>query len=404
MKRRIRLIILVLLICLTAGCWDMREVEDLGYVMAMAIDRGPQEQIRVITQVPNPRVLGGGTRGGVTPGASIATKPYRNFEGTGPTIFYALREISHETSRRLFFAQNRILIFSEAMAEKGVYDVLDFLKRSVEIRRGLTMVFVARGEPAKILDIPNPHAILPAIRIDDIIRWRGQTSRFAPVPLSRFLESLSLEGQEPYAGVIEVASNPTAQVKGGEKAAPEPSSTIRLTGAALFRNDRMAGFLDETETRGLLWVLNEVRGGQIVFPCPGQEGKKVTVDIIRANAKIEPEITEEGIIMTVKIREDGNLVEVEGHLDVSKPEVIKELDRLHAAAIGNEVMAAVYKAQELGSDAFGFGEAFRRKFPREWKKIKKDWPEIFPGIEVRVQVVAHIRRMGMTVKPPLLVH
>ncbi|SHI84192.1 Ger(x)C family spore germination protein [Desulfofundulus thermosubterraneus] len=401
MKRRM-LIILVLLICLNAGCWDLREVEDLGYVMAMAIDSGPQGKIRLIAQVPNPRVLGGGQRGGITPGASIAAKPYRNYEGTGSTIFDALREISRESSRRLFFAQNRTLIFSEAMAEKGVGGVLDFLKRSVEIRHGLTMVFVARGDPAKILDIPNPHATVPALRIDDIVRWRGQTSRFAPVPLSRFLETLSLEGQEPYAGVIEAAFNPAAQVREGEKAALEPPLTLRLTGAALFRNDRMVGFLDETETRGLLWVLNEVKGGQIVFPCPGQEGKKATIEILRANAKIEPEITEDGIIMTVKIREEGNLVEVEGPLDTSKPEVIKELDRLHAAAIGNEVMAAVYKAQELGSDAFGFGEAFRRKFPREWKKIKRDWPEIFPGIEVRVQVVAHIRRMGMTGKPPFL--
>ncbi len=401
MKRQV-LLILVLFICFITGCWDLRRIEDLGYVMAMAIDRSSNEQIRLIVQLPNPRALGGGQRGGITPGASIDVKPYRNYEGIGPTMFDALRNISHESSRRLFFAQNHTLIFGEGMARESVGKVLDFLNRNVEIRPGLTMVFIAKGDPAKILDIPNPHSVVPALRINDIMLWRGQTSRFAPVSLSRFLETLSLEGQEPYAGVIEATPNPTARVKEGEKTAPQPSLSLRLTGAALFRGDRMVGFLNETETRGLLWVLNEVKGGQIVFSCPGPKDNKVTIEILRSNAKIEPEITEGGIIMTVKIREEGNLVEVEGPLDISKPEVIRELDRLHAEAISQEVMAAVYKAQELGSDAFGFGEAFRRKYPQKWKKIKKDWPEIFPSIKVHVQVDARIRRMGMISKPPLL--
>ncbi|WP_079907220.1 Ger(x)C family spore germination C-terminal domain-containing protein [Carboxydocella sp. JDF658] len=76
-------------------------------------------------------------------------------------------------------------------------------------------------------------------------------------------------------------------------------------------------------------------------------------------------------LVWVKIREEGNLVEVKGPIDVSKPEVIKELEPLHAAAIGNEVMAAINKAQELGSDAFGFGETFRRKFPRNGRRLRK---------------------------------
>lgn len=394
---RLLFVVLPLLLFSLAGCWDLREVEDLGYVTATAVDRAPGNRVRVIVQLPNPRVVGGGgPRGAITPSASIAAKPYRNYEGTGATMFDAVRGISQESSRRLFFAQNRTLIFSEKMARGGVMDVLDFLSRSVEIRRHLTMVFVARGDPATILDVPNPHAATPALRIDDIVKWRGQSSRFAPVSLSRFLEFLSLEGAEPFVGVIEAVPNPTSRARAAERLAPEPAYTIRPRGAAVFRRDRLAGFLDEAETRGLLWVLNEVKGGQIAFPTPGgKPGDKATVEILRARGEIRPAIENGRIVMKVKILEEGNLAEVEGACDVSKPEVMRELERANAAAIRREVMAAAHKTQEFGADAFGFGEAFHRKFPQEWKKIKKNWPEIYRDVEVRVQVEAHIRRTGM---------
>mgnify|MGYP005844439129 CR=1 FL=1 len=402
---RMALALLSLLILTLTGCWDLREVEDLGYVMAMAVDRAPGNKVRVIVQIPNPRVVGGGgPRGGITPAASIAAKPYRNHEGTGATMFDAIRGIAQESSRRLFFAQNRTLIIGERMARTGLMDVLDFLSRSVEIRRHLTMVFVAHGDLATILDVPNPHDATPAIRIDDIVKWRGQSSRFAPVPLSRFLELLSLEGAEPFAGVIEAVPNATRRPEIGEKLAPEPNRTIRLRGAALFRNDRLVGFLNEAETRGLLWVLNEVRGGQTVFPVPGgMPGDQAAVEILRARASVKPEIADGKIVMRVKIFEEGNLAEVEGAVDVSRPEVLRELERAHAAAIRREVMAALRKAQAVGSDAFCFGEAFRREFPKEWKKIKRNWPELFRDLEVRIQVDARIRRTGMIGKPrPIL--
>ncbi|MEW5761609.1 MAG: Ger(x)C family spore germination protein [Bacillota bacterium] len=396
----------LLLALLVAGCWDLREVEDLGYVLATAIDRAPGNRVKVIVQLPNPRVVGGGgPRGAVTPSASVASKPYRNYAGTGATMFDAIRAISQESARRLFFAQNRTVIISERMAREGLREVLDFLSRSVEIRRHLTMVFVVRGDPAQILDVPNPHSPMPALRIDDIVKWRGQTSRFAPVPLSRFLEFLSLEGAEPYAGVIEAVPNPTYRAGQGERDAPEPPRSIRLRGAALFRGDRLVGFLNEAETRGLLWALSEVRGAQVVFPLPGgRPGEQGTAEIQRARGKIEPEVIRGRIVMTIKVFTEGNLAEVEGTLDLSRPEVMEQLDRALAAAIRGEVLAAVEKTQEAGADVFGFGEAFHRKFPREWKRIKKNWPELFRDLEVRVEVKATIRRTGMIGKPrPILV-
>ena len=50
-------------------------------------------------------------------------------------------------------------------------------------------------------------------------------------------------------------------------------------------------------------------------------------------------------------------------------------------------------------DILGFAEEFHRKYPREWKKVKKDWDEIFPTVKVTLDIKAYIRRPGLSTTP-----
>jgi len=117
-----------------------------------------------------------------------------------------------------------------------------------------------------------------------------------------------------------------------------------------------------------------------------------------------PEITDGGRLkVTIKIREEGNLVHAECPIDISRPGVLQKLEKLKAKAIEAEVMSAVRRAQEYRSDPFGFGAAFRRRYPREWRIMKDAWSEeFFPVVEVRVAAEAKIRRTQMRTRPILM--
>lgn len=71
-----RLVVLVLLVItlFTTGCWDLKEIEDLGLVTGIGVDTAPRGKIELWVQVLNPRVVGGGVRGAITPGTSISSK------------------------------------------------------------------------------------------------------------------------------------------------------------------------------------------------------------------------------------------------------------------------------------------------------------------------------------------
>ncbi|MCL5057419.1 MAG: Ger(x)C family spore germination C-terminal domain-containing protein, partial [Actinobacteria bacterium] len=185
----------------------------------------------------------------------------------------------------------------------------------------------------------------------------------------------------------------------GEDKAVLPKE-IKVSGTAVFRHYKLTGWLDETETRGLLWATGKIKSGIIVVPAPESKGKLMSMEIIRASGKIKPEITDGNLTVTVEVKEEGNLGEEQpDSVDITKPGILEELEERKKAVIEDEIGAAVAKAQELNADIFGFGEAVHRKYPGEWKKLEDKWDEIFPNLEVSTVVDAKIRRTGKITKP-----
>ena len=99
----IRLFALALLFLFLPGCWDHREVEDLGIVLLTAVDEAPGNKIRLETQVLIPGAIGGGGGGGggMGGGRGGGRKPYRNLAVVGKTVFDAIRQLSMVSPRRL---------------------------------------------------------------------------------------------------------------------------------------------------------------------------------------------------------------------------------------------------------------------------------------------------------------
>ncbi|MFZ5944672.1 MAG: Ger(x)C family spore germination C-terminal domain-containing protein [Bacillota bacterium] len=137
----------------------------------------------------------------------------------------------------------------------------------------------------------------------------------------------------PVASLVEVSG------EGQEK-------TARLEGTAVFKQDKLVGFLNKEETRGLLWVLGQIKSGIIAVESPGGNGK-VSLEIIRASSKITPEIKDNELSITVEIKEEGNLGDQMGTGDLTKAAAWNSLEKRQVAAIRNEIMAALKRPRNL---------------------------------------------------------
>ena len=148
-------------------------------------------------------------------------------------------------------------------------------------------LLVTPDEAGKVLEVESKLEKIPAAGIALQLENYYATSKVRAVSLYDFAERL-LKG---------TTANTLPMIKIIETDGEE---SLRLEKTAVFKEDKLVGYLDQRETRGLLWVLGEVRGGIIVLRLPGAEGK-ISIEISEAAAKISAAGKEQPVKLEVEI-------------------------------------------------------------------------------------------------------
>lgn len=398
--RKLLLLLLLLgIISSQPACWDRREVEQLIIVGGIGIESAPAEQIRVIVQVLNPRAVTGAIGGLST---TAEQKSYRNLKAEGDTVFEAIRRITWESPRRPFYGHTQVILLDEGLVrERSVQELLDFFERDHELRRN-TWLLVSRSDLVKLMDTPGLLDPGPAMRLARIIRDQGLTSQYAVQPVGDFLEMLESEGTDPFTAGVELRPNLSYQPEHTNDALPEtePEHTMLVNGTAVFQGDKLAGWLNATESRGVLWVRGQVKSGTIQVPAPGGQGKPVALEILGCKSKLQPELRDGQLSLILKLQVESNVAESRTDINLNQPEIIRSLEDFQAEAIRAEIQAALARAQqEYRTDVFGFGEAVHRKYPGEWREMKDNWLELLPAVPVQIEISSKIRRTGLITRP-----
>lgn len=391
-------LILLVLILIPGGCWNRRELSTVSIVMALGIDKDKaKDKITLTAQILKPAEVKAPAAGGMG-----SPKGVWVVSSTGKTVFDALRNFTFEVDRKLYLPFNRVVVIGEETARAGVAPLVDMLERGHEFRRS-QWVLIARGRAGEVLMAEHEQEKIPARAIESLIKVSAATSMVPMVNLNDFLSMLASKSSDPFATAVRVFEEKKKDGGEGREVDPDKEKKVKRVktgGTAVFKKDKLAGWLNNTETRGLLWVLGKVKSGIIVVPAPGDSrGQEVSLEIVRAGSRLRPEIKDGKISMTVEIKEEGNLGEQMAAGNLAEPEKFKLLERAQAKVIEGEIRAALEKAQgELGADIFRFGEAVHRAYPKEWKALEKHWAEEFTLVEVTIEVETKLRRLGLNTK------
>ncbi|WP_040197214.1 Ger(x)C family spore germination protein [Candidatus Soleaferrea massiliensis] len=379
MKKIMSLMICIILTFNLTGCWSYHELNDYAVVVGVGIDKAESGNVLLTAQIAKPSALAKDSKGG-----GSQEKAYWNITNEAETIFSTVRSYTHESPRKLYFQHNKVLIFSREVAEEGVQKYIDFFVRDNETRI-ITWVLVAdKDKPSDILDIERGLEKVPAINIDKLVEAQQYNAETYSMKLLPFLQRLMSKTTAPVAPLIEISGE-------GEE------QKIVISGSAVFKKGKLVGQLNKTETRGLLWVDGEVKSGIIVVECPDGEGK-VDLEIMEASSTVTPEIKDGNISIKIEIKEQSNLGSQSCAENLATSEILK-LGEKNASAIRNEITASVEKAQKLNADVFGFGEAVQRKYPGQWKELESKWDDIFPNIQVEIEVDAELYGTGKIGEP-----
>ncbi|WHH60215.1 Ger(x)C family spore germination protein [Petroclostridium sp. X23] len=389
MKKKF-LFLLLFCILFLSGCWDRKELNDIGIVLATAVDKDRTEgKVCVTSQVVRPAALKMQGGGNVVPVELIC--------GSGNTIFEAIRNMTKQFDRRGYYAHNKVIIIDEHLAKEGLEVFMDFFERSQELRR-LNWVFIAKNTIAKeILGVEHGIEKVQATYLESMIKKQTLNSEASVVDLLEFIKKASGSGISPVMGVMEIQEQPNFPV---EEKKGNITKGVKLSGTAVFKKDKLVGYLDSVETRGFNWVSGKVKNGVINVPSPMEKDKLISIEIKSASSKIEPIIEGEKISFNIEIKEEGDIAAQQSNIDTSDIEIFRTIEKEQQKVIEKEVKTAIDKIQKvMGSDVLGFGSAISKKYPKKWEEIKDNWGEQFPEAEYTVSIETKLRRTGLISKP-----
>ncbi|MFP7296803.1 Ger(x)C family spore germination protein [Neobacillus niacini] len=383
--RKYLLIMVCLCLFALSGCSDRVEMQDLSIITAAAIDRLEDGKTRISVQIFIPRAITSGESG---EDPSLGSTFVR--EGIGDNLANAISMLQVNIPRRLFWGQCKIYIFGNEVAKSGIRDAVDYLARHPS-PRGNSYLYVSEGEAKEILTLVPPLERYSG----EALRKLSDSEQGTITTLRDVDMGLMGEGESVPIPLIKV-------LKSKEKARKLHETIPVIDGTAIFKKDQMVGTLNLKESRGFLWLKDEVKKSTISIKPYGEDGE-ITMTPTLGEMKFSPQIKDGRWIMNLNIALEGDIVQNETHLNLMNVDVIERMNKEYEKALKERVMKTVEKLQqELKVDVIDFGRRFHQKYPKEWKKIKEQWVEKFPEVEVKIKVKAKIRRPGYVGPPAAL--
>lgn len=377
-------VLLILSLVLT-GCWDRRELNEIAITLALGIDK-VDEEFQLTAQVVVPSE--------VSMKQSSGRSTVTLFQATGETIFEAFRKMTIDSPRKIYPGHLRMLVIGEELAKAGVGESLDLLSRDWELRSDFYVVVAKDKTAAEILNVTTPIESIPANKMFNTLKTSEENWAVTKgVTLDELLGDFITDGKDAVLTGIQVFGN---QEVGSSKQNVEsitPAAQIQYDYLAVFRQDKLVGWLNESESKGYNYIIDSVKSTVASISCP-EEGK-VSIEVINSKSELKGKINKGEPEVNVTIEVEGNVGEVECHIDMKDTKTIDALEKSYEKELKEIVHQTIETLQkQYKSDIFGFGQAIHRSNPKTWKKIKNQWDEEFTELTVNVEVDMKIRDTG----------
>ncbi|WP_187118926.1 Ger(x)C family spore germination protein [Bacillus marasmi] len=369
-KPLLKILSLSILIFLLSGC--MRgELDERLILSSLGVDRTEDNKVKITVSLIDTRSVD-----------QQEAKGVKVYSSVGDTIFDAVRSTIIKLGKQPIWPYIKIVVLGPSITEENILPFLDFLNRNNEVQPN-PFVLISKVEAAKIIKAKPDFTTVPSTVIEKQLSQQKNVSYIPAVRLHHFTEMMLSHNKVGYAAIIETINK-------DKKHIPFSQST------AIIKNGKWIGVLNKYETRGLLWVMEEVTGGILVTPALEGSGKIGLEILDKTKVKIKPKIVKSQLKqININVKATVSIGEILSQHTLLTPEKIDKIEKLAQQEIKSEILAAVEKAKSHQTDIFGFDAAVHREDPQFWKKNKKNWNNQFPNLPISVNVKVDIRNLGL---------
>ena len=301
-------------------------------------------------------------------------------------------------SRNLLYSHMRVLVMSKDIASSGMMAFLDAFERSREFRDDFDIILAKEGEAADILQVLYTVQKSSSLKLMSQLEMASKLWGSTPaVKINDFIQALTSPGRQPVMTAVRIQGDPKKGESVDNMKKAHPDAIVAIDSMALFRRDKLVGFLSVEDTRNYLWTQNKLKRTTMSVPC-GKD-RYASIRITDSKTKLK------GAIKNGKPKVDVNLI-MEGYIvgstcegSMDDPGTYKKIDKLTNQYVKEHVLETIKTVQkDYGVDIFGFGEVVARQDYKNFKKVQDHWDEAFQDAEIDVAVDTKMRRAGIRTK------
>jgi spore germination protein KC len=383
MIKRFVCLILCTFLCSVSftGCYDIREIEDLAYVIAIGIDPAENNMFNLTFQTAVPKAITTGE------GESTDIKSFKT-----DNFLSGFKKTGRYLGKDVNLSHTKIIVISEELAKKGLLPFLNGLQNYMQLRPDVNIIIAAEGAKNYIESIKPNLTASPTKYYDMMFRSYESDFLVPSAQLGDYLYRVKSSGSQPVAIYTEidktvVDSKKPEDDKKGEKP-EEGKKNMSIKGLAVFRGDKMAGLLDTTESSLYALLTGSIDNIKLEVTDPYDERFKILSNI-RKEGLLKAGITVNSgkPRIDLNLRLHADIEAVQSDINYSDPSKTHKAEKAYEDYFRKNLKELLTKATyDYKSDIFGFGELARKNYNTisQWNSIK--WNDIFQNTVYSVSV------------------
>ncbi|MEI3251414.1 MAG: Ger(x)C family spore germination protein [Candidatus Gastranaerophilaceae bacterium] len=380
-----RIKFLILLLPLLNGCYNYRELNELGITTAVSIDY-KDNNFYVIAEVINPIKQ--------QDASSSNNSPFVNYNSSSSSLQDAFRKVVLESPRQLYAAQLEIIVLSEEVVNNHLEEVLEYFARDPESRTEIKIIVAKTEDSTKAITLQT---LLTSLSSSNIINSLDLQSKVLGMSYPVTLNELLNMYIDPYLEVVLPSMTLYGNYEIGDEkeniTTSSPKAIVKIDGSTITKDNKILGYLDLEESK----ILNLING-------------KLKETIIKMNyydgyiifepnrIKVSRELDIKNNIIKINISGYSKTKEIQSNINLKDPKEVEKLNKALNMELEKKITDTFNSIREkYGTDVFGFQELYYRTNYKYFKENCTNWYEdIYPKIKLEVKANVRLYEKGNT--------
>ena len=375
--KKIILTTLIIGLIFTTGCWDMKEINERIFPYSAGLDLIDKEDFKegryeVTFTYPNINALGS---------QAIQEDIVYLANVKGNNIFEAAANISDRVQKPMYLRDLKVIIISEKLArdKELMKEMIDGLNRDYVVNKVINFV-VVKDTAKELLEVKVKAKKQTSIEglLYNLLRNDQNSTKFVNSTLDSLVKAMN---------TCDATVVPVARIEGED---------IIVDSVAVFKNYQLQGYLDEEDARNIALLTNKVKdfgidvdyeGADLTIRSAKPKTKKKLIED-KENLKIKYKLKVEGQIEQFTLGKDDEL---------DSREKLMDMEKALENGLEKSIQKTIHKLQkDFRADTIGLADYLYKFKPKIWKMIEADYEDIYPDIEIDLDVNVEIRRRGLT--------